>query len=94
MTHNADFIGLVWVVKLWGSLSVQEISYATTAVSFTTPLIALGFDADSTRNEAKTNEVYLVWIRDGSTGNQLKFACGSNNIPTTSEVAVYLCFAI
>ena len=24
MTHNADFIGLVWVVKLWGLIATRQ----------------------------------------------------------------------
>lgn len=31
MTHNADFIGLVWVVKLWGAIgNVTNTGYTVT----------------------------------------------------------------
>lgn len=32
MTHNADFIGLVWVVKLWGVTVITVAAYPQTII--------------------------------------------------------------
>ena len=79
---------------LWGSVTLDSICYANTAVPFTTPLFAIGFDVDAERSEAKSNKAYCVWIRTGSSGNRLKFASGSDYTGNGTEVLNYLCFAI
>lgn len=80
--------------RLWGSFTLDSICYANTAVPFTTPLFAIGFDVDTERSEAKPNKAYCVWIRTGSSGNRLKFASGSDYTGNGNEVLNYLCFAI
>lgn len=56
MTHNADFIGLVWGVKLWGT-SITPANYTVTvnyAVNITATWIAIGIGiVGPTDNTAK-----------------------------------------
>ena len=49
MTHNADFIGLVWVVKLWGGSDInttQEV-FVNLPVTGNTDLIRIAVSVNS-----------------------------------------------
>lgn len=71
MTHNADFIGLVWGVKLWGRVSINaDNNYCW---NFPTTLKSSGFIALSTDVEGNIDLVKPIGLSSLYL-NRLQFA--------------------
>lgn len=76
MTHNADFIGLVWGVKLWGSVDIGNATFGevTPAISFSQCLISWLLDYNVQSADIIGKLYNMAWVKADSINNKIKFA--------------------
>lgn len=90
MTHNADFIGLVWVVKLWGAFGTSQQYLVYPIPLDSKPYICLcsehnceGWETDSCAvtganvNTANNTQILIKsrWLESGAVRDAVSSCC-------------------